>query len=115
MTALDVPDGSLAGVVASYSIIHIPDAELPDVFGEFRRVLAPGGKVLLVFQTGDGTPFRRTEAFGHTVGLDYYWRRPETVAELLAGAGLAVDATLLREAHEGEMAPRAALLAHRAE
>jgi SAM-dependent methyltransferase len=113
MTALDAADGSLAGVVAAYSIIHVPDAGLPGVFAEFARVLAPGGQVLVVFQTGDGEPVHRTEAFGHTVALDYYWRQPEPVAELMEAAGLTVYATTRRQAEEEEMAPRAILLARK--
>ena len=47
MTALDLPDGALGGIVASYSIIHIPPERLPAVFAEFHRVLAPGGHMLV--------------------------------------------------------------------
>jgi hypothetical protein len=37
MTDLDIADGSLAGLVAWYSLIHVPDEEVPSVshtFGE---------------------------------------------------------------------------------
>ncbi len=43
MLALDLPGGSLAGLVSWYSTIHMPPEELPSVYAEFRRVLAPGG------------------------------------------------------------------------
>lgn len=49
MTALELADGELDGVVAWYSIIHTPPEVLPTVFEEFHRVLAPGGH-LLVFE-----------------------------------------------------------------
>jgi SAM-dependent methyltransferase len=111
MTGLDLPDGGLAGITALYSTIHIPTERLPEVFGEFRRVLAPGGHLLLAFQVGDDERRHRTEAFGHPISLHYYLRRPEAVAELLAGAGLPVLARLHREPGEGETAPRAYLLA----
>jgi len=48
MTALEHDDGSLGGLVAWYSIIHTPPEELTAVFGEFRRVLAPGGQLLRI-------------------------------------------------------------------
>jgi len=48
MTALDVADGALGGILASHSIVHTPLRELPAVFAEFHRVLAPGAYVLLV-------------------------------------------------------------------
>lgn len=96
MLELPVPEDSLGGVVASYSIIHVPPERLPEAFAEFHRVLAPGGHVLLVFQVGD-EPLRFTEAFGRAISLDYVRYRPEHVAELLAAAGLPVHARLLRE------------------
>src|SRR5699024_8069110 len=43
MSALPHSDASFAGLVAWYSIIHIPDAELAGVFAEAARVLRPGG------------------------------------------------------------------------
>nr|WP_219632279.1 class I SAM-dependent methyltransferase [Haloechinothrix aidingensis] len=96
MLTLDHEDGALGGIVAWYSIIHLPDECLPGVFAEFRRVLAPGGYVQLAFQVGDEIK-HRTEAAGHEISLDFYRRRPEHVAELLSRAGLTVRARLLRE------------------
>ncbi|NUP27570.1 MAG: class I SAM-dependent methyltransferase, partial [Nocardia sp.] len=45
MTALDIADGTRAGLVAWYSLIHIPPPERGGVLAEFRRVLRPGGKL----------------------------------------------------------------------
>jgi SAM-dependent methyltransferase len=113
MTALDLPDGALAGVVAFYSIIHIPTDRLGQVFAEFHRVLAAGGHVLLAFQRGD-EPGHRCEAFGHEIALDFYLRQPELVAELLTQAGFAVRAQLVREPDPpDEKAPRVILLARK--
>jgi SAM-dependent methyltransferase len=53
LTAVNAADGALGGIVAWYSIIHTPPEELPVVFAEFHRVLAPGGHLLLAFQVGD--------------------------------------------------------------
>jgi SAM-dependent methyltransferase len=111
MTALDLPDGALGGIVAWYSTIHVPTGLLPGVFAEFRRVLAPRGWVSVGFLVGDERR-RRTEAFGHEIELDYHLRAPEAVADLLDRAGFAVRARLLREPDEpGENLPRAYLLA----
>lgn len=54
MTDLDLADGSMAGLVAWYSLIHVPDEEIDSVFDHFRRVLRPGGMLLLSFHVGDG-------------------------------------------------------------
>jgi SAM-dependent methyltransferase len=113
MTALNLPDGHLGGLVAMYSIIHIPPDQLPTVFAEFHRVLASGGYLLLAFQAGDE---RRhvTEAFGRPVRVDAYRLPPDRVAELLTQAGLDLFAQLLREPHEGfETDQRAYLLARK--
>ncbi|AXK34137.1 class I SAM-dependent methyltransferase [Streptomyces armeniacus] len=116
MLSLDAPDGSLGGVVAWYSVIHIEEEQLPAVFAEFHRVLAPGGHVLLAFQVGD-EPLRLTEAYGRPIALDFHRRRPEQIAALLDDAGLPVRARLLREADdEGdftERTPQAFLLARK--
>ena len=106
MLALDLPDGTLGGVLAWYSTIHLPDERLPEAFAEFFRVLAPAGHLLLAFQVGH-EPLRLTEALGRPVSLEFRRRRPERVAELLGQAGLAVRAQLLREPDDaGEFTER---------
>lgn len=111
MLELSVPDASLGGLVAYYSIIHVPPERLPEVFAEFHRVLAPGGQALIVFQVGD-EPLRFTEAFGHAISLDFLRHQPDHVAELLAAAGLPVHARMMREPVAGvERTPQGYLLA----
>lgn len=114
MTALDLPDHSVGGVCAWYSVIHIPDGDLPAVFAEFHRVLIPGGVALLAFQIGE-VPRHLTEAFGETVDLTFHRRRPETVAALLAEAGLPVQAQLVRVPEAGgvESTPQGYLIARK--
>ncbi|MEE4546300.1 class I SAM-dependent methyltransferase [Streptomyces sp. V4-01] len=112
LAAAGVADGSLGGIAAVYSVIHIPTPELPGVLAGFRRALRPGGRLLLVFQTGDEL-IRRTEAFGQDIALEYHWRQPEAVADLLAAAGLPVGARFTREPEAAEKSPRAALFAVR--
>lgn len=111
MTSLDLPDGALGGVVAWYSIIHTPQERLPEVFAEFHRVLAPGGHLLLAFQTGD-EPLHIDRPFGHPVSLDFRRRQPDRIADLVGRAGLSVRARLLREpeAELGDTAPQACLM-----
>lgn len=115
MRELSSADGSLAGVVSWYSSIHTPVDELPDLFAEFHRVLAPGGRLLLAFQVGD-VPLRLERPFGHDVALDYERRHPEQMAELLSDAGFALRSTTVRgpEVTRGESpVPQAFLLAQK--
>jgi SAM-dependent methyltransferase len=109
MTALDRPDGALGGLVAWYSIIHIPPEELPGVFAEFHRVLVPRGHLLLAFQVGD-EPLHFDEAFGHPVRLDFRRLRPERVAGLLTDAGFDVLARTVREPVGAETVEQAFLV-----
>lgn len=96
MLALGLADGSLGGIVAWYSIIHVPQERLPEAFAEFHRVLAPGGHLLLAFQVGDEVS-HRTEALGRPVSLDFHRRQPASVAELLNQTRLVIRAQLVRE------------------
>ena len=95
MTALDLPDGVLRGLVAWYSIIHGPPELLLAAVAEFHRVLAPEGRLLVAFQVGD-EPLHLSEGFGHAISLDFHRLSPERIADLLERAGLTVEARLVR-------------------
>ncbi|GAA5063355.1 class I SAM-dependent DNA methyltransferase [Nocardia callitridis] len=98
MTALDLPDAHLGGILAFYSTIHTPPHLLPTVFAEFHRTLAPGGHLLLGFFAGnDPIP----QEFDHKVTLAYRWS-PDTLADLLRGAGFTEVGRMVREPHENE-------------
>jgi SAM-dependent methyltransferase len=106
MTALDLADGALGGILAIYSIIHTRPQQLPVVFTEFHRVLTPGGHLLLGFFAGDDP---LPQEFDHKVSLAYRWS-PDDLAELLRQAGFVEVARLLREPHEDERFQQAHLL-----
>lgn len=116
MLSLDIPAGSLGGLVAWYSIIHVPDELLADVLAQFHRVLAPDGLLQLAFQVGD-EPLHLTSAGEHAVSLDFHRRRPSAVAALLEAAGFEVRAQLWRARDEDgdfpERTPQAYLLARK--
>jgi SAM-dependent methyltransferase len=111
MTALNLADGALGGIVACYSTIHTPPERLPGVFAEFHRVLAPGGHLLLAFYAGDEGG-HQAQAFDHKVSPAYRWP-PGRVAGLLREAGLAEVARLVREPDETERFQQACLLARK--
>jgi ubiquinone/menaquinone biosynthesis C-methylase UbiE len=85
LTAVDVPDSSLAGIVSRYSIIHLPPPTLGQVFGEWGRVLAPGAPLLVCF-FGSRSLGSHGSSFDHKV-ITAYELHPTTVADLLAAAG----------------------------
>jgi SAM-dependent methyltransferase len=95
MTALDIADGALGGVLSRYSIIHTPPADLPAVVAEFARVLASGGQLLIsCFATDDRTI--PTQSYDHTVATAYRWS-PDRLAALLRDVGLSEVARVLCE------------------
>ncbi|MFC6083256.1 class I SAM-dependent methyltransferase [Sphaerisporangium aureirubrum] len=96
--ALDTPDGGLAGIMAWYSLIHVPPRELGRYFGEFRRTLAAGGYLLLGFFESAGEP---VTAFDHKVTTAYRWPIDD-LAGLAGDAGFLEVGRVLREPVPGE-------------
>ncbi|MEU4771011.1 class I SAM-dependent methyltransferase [Micromonospora sp. NPDC023644] len=92
MTDLALADASVAGVIAWYSLIHIPDDEIGRVFAHFRRVLRPGGPLLLGFHVGDGSRLKTEGYGGHPMKVHVHRRRPAQMAAWLRAAGFAVEA-----------------------
>ncbi|MFJ6212324.1 class I SAM-dependent methyltransferase [Streptomyces sp. NPDC092296] len=116
MTALDIEDDRLGGILAYYSTHHTPPEVLPVVFSEFRRTLAPGGRLMVVGYVGAGERLRPTRAYGgHPVSFESYLLPPERIAELLGRAGLAVTARLLQEPAAGAKRTVATFMARKPE
>ncbi|WP_256103678.1 class I SAM-dependent methyltransferase [Streptomyces sp. ODS05-4] len=111
MTALDVEDGGLGGILAYYSTHHTPPELLPAVFAEFRRALAPGGRLLLAGHVGTGERRRPEWAYGHPVSYDSYRLPPDRLARVLAESGLVVDSLLVQDRDEGRVWRSACLMA----
>ena len=95
MTGLDLADGSLAGIVAFWSVIHVPDHAMPGVFGQFRRVLRPEGLLLVGFHVGDETRHTSEGYTGRPISLDSHHRQPGKIAGWLRDAGFTIEAELV--------------------
>lgn len=109
---VNLADSSVEGVLAWYSIIHTPPNLLTVVFAEFRRVLAPGGLLLLSFQVGDER-VRLEQAYGHAVSYDVYRLSPEKILDLLCKKGFRVEIRLVRPPMESELQSQAYILARK--
>lgn len=103
-------DGSLGGIFAAYSIIHVPWELRSRVFAEFFRVLASGGLVMLIFQIGDEHA-RREEFEGHRIAINWYRQQPDEVATLLRDAGFEIWTRTVRESEGAEKVPQGYLIA----
>ncbi len=95
MTDLDLADASVAGLIAFWSLVHVPDHAVSTVFGHFRRVLRPGGPLLLGFHVGDGSRLKTQGYGGHPMNVYVHRRQPDQVTAWLHDAGLAVEAQML--------------------
>lgn len=113
MLELDLPDGGLGGLLAYFSIIHLPYDRRPAAFAEFHRVLAPGGYLMLVFQVGDEIR-HRDEFEGKRIDLSFHRQRPAEVARLLAEAGFLVLVTVEQTPPTPDRPPLGILVARRA-
>jgi hypothetical protein len=111
MTDLDLAADSVAGVLAFWSVIHVPDDAVPGVFEGFRRVMRPGGPLLVGFHVGDGTSRTSTGYSGRPIGVDSHRRRPEQVSGWLREAGFTIEAELVMRPDED--VPGAIVLARR--
>ena len=102
MLELDQADQSWAGIAAFYSIIHIPRAQVGTALAEMRRVLKPGGLLLLAFHMGD-EDLHETEVWGHQIDLEYTMYGADEMMGYLEQAGLIVEEVIERGPYAPEV------------
>ena len=72
-----VPDQSVDGILAWYSLIHLPPDDLDSALAELRRVIVPGGTLVAGFCDGN-----EVSAVDHKVVTAYYWPIDQLSARL---------------------------------
>jgi ubiquinone/menaquinone biosynthesis C-methylase UbiE len=115
MLALDVEDGAWAAIVAFYSIVHIPKADIPQAFREMFRALQPGGLAFLAFHIGSEV-LHEENCWGHQVSLDLVLFGRKEVERYLTNAGFFIEDSLERDPYPPEVeyqSRRAYILAHK--
>jgi SAM-dependent methyltransferase len=95
MTDLDLPDDSVVGLVAFWSVIHVPDHAVPGVFEQFRRVLRPRGALLVGFHVGDETRHTSEGYSGRPLNVESHHRRPSELRGWLRDAGFTIEAEVV--------------------
>ncbi len=91
LASLDDGNSSLGGIVARYSLIHVPPTRLGEVFVEWMRVLEPDAPVLVSF-FGSKSAETHGTPFDHRV-VTAYELFPPTIARQLHDAGF-IDAEI---------------------
>ncbi|MFF4878735.1 class I SAM-dependent methyltransferase [Micromonospora sp. NPDC000668] len=104
MERLDVADHSIAGILAWYSLIHLPPQDLDGMLAEFRRAIAPSGTLVLGLFDGD-----EVDAFDHKVVTAYRWP-VDAISERLTRAGF-TEVERQRRPSDGTHRPLAAIAA----
>jgi ubiquinone/menaquinone biosynthesis C-methylase UbiE len=105
MSALQLTDNSLTGVVLFYSIIHIARKNVRSVLHELKRVLCPAGKLLMAFHGGEET-VHRDEWYGRPVSIDFRFFREDEMVSCLETAGFGEIRIAQREAYDFEYPTR---------
>ena len=95
MTQLDLADASVAGLLAFWSLVHVPDHALPEVLAQFRRVVRTGGPLVVGFHAGDGSKLKSEGYGGHPMKVYVHRRQPTDMSAMLREAGFAIEAHLL--------------------
>lgn len=101
MRALPTGDASLRGIVAFYSLIHLPREQLPVAFTEFRRALAPGGDLLVSMHGGTGE-FASGQFLGHAVEFRATLVGLDELVDLAKAGGFTVVESHARPPYEQE-------------
>ena len=102
MMALEMKDSTLAGIAAFYAIVNIPHESLPRVFKEMRRVLQPGGLLLLSFHVGDEA-LEVKELWDRPISMDFFLFQPSVIRRYLEAAGLVIEEAIEREPYGPEV------------
>jgi SAM-dependent methyltransferase len=88
MLALGFPDQAWAGIAAFYSIIHIPRGQVVETLRELKRVLIPGGLLLLAVHVDQGESMvHLRDFFDKPVSLDFVFFNPDEMEGYLDKAG----------------------------
>ena len=101
MLRMELPDESLGGIVAFYSMIHLKRQEVFPAVREMARVLVPGGGLLVAFHRGAGT-LHEEEELGHPVSFDCTLFEPEEISSAMEEVDFRLEEVTVREPYDFE-------------
>ena len=96
MLSLPDKENSWGGIAAFYCILHIPLDQIVEALLEMKRVLKPGGVLLLTFHIG--TQIKHLDEWWEKpVNLDFAFYLPSEMEGWFSEAGFELMETLMRE------------------
>ena len=101
MRALPLADDSFAAIACFYALIHLQRAEVPTALGEMRRVLRPGGRLVLAVHVGEGE-HHVDNWFERGVSFEATLFTAAELVQLVTDAGFADCQATARDPYEGE-------------
>ena len=96
MLSLDIKDETLGGVVAFYSMIHIPPEMTLSALQEIKRILKPRGMLLLSFHLGEGK-MHLDELWEEKVDMDFFFFTVDEFEKHLSATGFQHLTSVIRE------------------
>lgn len=91
-----ITDNSYVGIAAFYSIIHIPKSAVVSALTELKRVLCPGGVLLLTHHIGQEL-VHLDELLGTPVSLDFIFFETSEMKNYLNAAGFILEEVIERD------------------
>lgn len=113
MGRLPVPDEVWGGIVALFSLIHIPRGEVLDVLRELSRVLRPGGLLLVSFHVGHGTHHSKSWWGIIPVDLEYTRFGLAEMQDYLKDAGFTLETAIESPPRDSTVCPKAYVFARK--
>jgi len=108
LEALPLRDAALGGAWASNSYLHVPRERLPVALAHLHRAMAVGAPLAISFVAGEGEGAWADDDFP---GRYFTYWRPDTLADILTGAGFAVVGAVVDSERVWAEAVRARTLA----
>ena len=106
-----IADATYGGIAAFYSLIHLTPTEIPAALTELRRVLVPGGTLLVTFHLG--SEVRHLDSMWDVpVSIDFHFFERDQMKAWLEGAGFVLEEAIERDPYPApiEVATRRAYL-----
>lgn len=94
-----IADDSFGGIAAFYSIVNIPPDLIPQAFVELRRILKPGGVLLVSFHIGRETVYL-DEMLDKKVSLDFYLYETAEIKKKLEAANFEIEEAIERDPYK---------------